>query len=308
MRPRRRAHRPERRATLEVLEVRDVVQFVCSYDSMTDFFFSLIMSHNESQCISVNLTHCTAFLYSAIGDRRCATSYDDNCTYEVRICDFGLAQKVQMEQGAATFFGSRTMFGGVGGGTPQYMPPELIEGVGAAVPRDRAESSGSQGSSGSGSLGGNHSISSQRSYQSSDEENPNTGSRTTSTDFESGRGMHTLDLNVDGQREKMKADVYAFGIILWELITCEPVCVCALSFLSFFLSFPFLSFPFLSFPFPFLSFPFSYHHHRTHFLQLCVLLSPQSQISRLSVCVGDPHPGAWLAASTTAASAERVSA
>ena len=137
------------------------------------------------------------------------------------------------------------MFGGVGGGTPQYMPPELIEGVGAAVPRDRAESSGSQGSSGSGSLGGNHSISSQRSYQSSDEENPNTGSRTTSTDFESGRGMHTLDLNVDGQREKMKADVYAFGIILWELITCEPVCVCDLSF-------PFLSF-FLSFFLPFLS-------------------------------------------------------
>ena len=127
--------------------------------------------------------------------------------YSVRICDFGLAQRLKrvelrssrtarlMRQGSHTHHG----LGGGGGGTLEYMPPEAIQkifgGGGRRAPKSRVD---------------------EGEEEEEEEEEEEDAARATTTTARS-----PILRQLSSVERSMAADVYAFGIILWELITCE---------------------------------------------------------------------------------------
>ena len=190
-------------------------------------------------------------------------SFDPARSYAVRICDFGLAQRI-VPLRSTTLVVDR---GGNGGGTPFYMPPEAIIAAWGGT-EERTAASATQGvhcrGRGSGSASASDlgsaatappiaslaaSSSSPRDTHPGESMGGGTLSFTTprstrdavlataaATDDAPPLRSHGSSRPGGGPAEKrllarqssamersMSADVYAFGIIFWELVTCDEL-------------------------------------------------------------------------------------
>ena len=186
-------------------------------------------------------------------------AFDPARTYAVRICDFGLAQRIVPLRATSLALTRGGNGGENGGGTPFYMPPEAIIAAWGGV-EQRAAAAVSRGSRVRGSASASGSVAAPpvaslaaSSSSSGRDSRPSDAIRSGTLSVVSPRStldavLATATATVDasppasrsrsrsrspGERvvaressameRSMSADVYAFGIVLWELVTCDEL-------------------------------------------------------------------------------------